>query len=353
MMKDASRYTKAADGELIDIAAVDPSNRYARGPYRCLSCNHIMVPALGSVRKHHFKHKSERPLNCSNETYLHQIGKITLFNTLSDCMKYKKPFLLNRRQPIVCNHYEENFGLICRDQTTYFADDLAGRFDVVEIEKSIAGFVADVLLTSSQTGEKFLIEIAVTHEISQEKISSGLGVVEIKINCEDDVEELKKGISTSSANVNCYHLPDVAPANKRCVDPCNIPCTLLLLYDSGKAWYSHTTSTEAKYLISDRSLISWEVAPTHFAGDKRSQRSFLDLFKQFILKQKFHDGHIVRSCMLCRHNAGQRTAHDIYCNDRGRNVWMSSSACGCQSYAPATDAEEAKVLLDYKLNGLP
>lgn len=343
----------AADGELIDIVAVDPSNRYARGPYRCPSCNHIMVPALGSVRKHHFKHKSEGPPNCSNETYLHQIGKITLFKAISDAIKYKKQFLLNRRQPIICNYYEENFGLICRDQAACFADDLASRFDVVEMEKSIAGFVADILLTSPQTGEKLLIEIAVTHESSQEKISSGLSVVEVKINCEDDVEELKKGLSMWSANVNCHHIPDVPPAKQRCIDPCNISCTLLLLYDSGKVWYSHTTSSEAKYLISDRSLVAWEAAPMHMARDKRNQRSFLDLFKQFILKQKFHDGRIVRSCMLCRHNAGQKTAHDIYCNDRGRNVWMSSSACGCQSYAPATDAEEAKVLLDCKLNGLP
>jgi (2Fe-2S) ferredoxin len=351
-MKDASRYTKAVDGGLIDVNSVDLSNRYARGPYRCLSCNHLMVPALGRTRKHHFKHKAGRPQNCADETYLHQLGKLTLFNAISDAIKNKKPFPLNRRQSIVCDHHEAKFGAICRNRTKCFSDDLASRFDIVEIEKGVAGFIADLLLTSSEISDYLLIEITVTHQSTPEKISSGLSVVEIKINCENDIEALKEGIETSAANVIFHHLPDIEPVQQRCSDPCEVPCTLFLFYNSGKAWYSHTNSSEAASLISDPSLVTWEVAPAQVFNGGRGQRSFLDLFKQFILKQKFQHRHDVRACMLCRHNGGQKNAHDIYCNYRDRNVWMSSSACHCLSYDPATDAEEAKVLLDYNLNTL-
>lgn len=345
-MKDASRYTKAVDGELIDVNSVDPSDRYARGPYRCLSCNHLMVPALGRARKHHFKHKAGRPQNCADETYLHQLGKLTLFNALSDAIKNNKPFPLKRRQTIICDHHEAKFGAICRNQTRCFSDDLASRFDIVEIEKGADGFIADLLLTSSETGDKLLIEIAVTHQSTEEKTSSGLSVVEIEINCENDIDALKEGIETSSANVIFHNLPYIEPVKQRCSDPCEVACTLFLLFDSGKAWYSHTNSAEAGSFISDPSLVTWDVA------DKRGQQSVLDLFKRFILKQQFQHRYIVRSCMLCRHNGGQKNEHDIYCNYHDRNVWMSSSACGCPSYDPATDAEEAKVLLDYNLKAL-
>ena len=50
-----------------------------QGPYTCLPCGHLMVPALGRTRKHHFKHKAGRPADCHNETYLHQLAKMTPF----------------------------------------------------------------------------------------------------------------------------------------------------------------------------------------------------------------------------------------------------------------------------------
>jgi hypothetical protein len=306
-----------------------------------------MVPALGRARKHHFKHKAGRPQNCADETYLHQLGKLTLFNALSDAIKNNKPFPLKRRQSIICDLHEAKFGTICRSQTRCFSDDLARRFDIVEMEKGVSGFIADLLLTSSETGDKLVVEIAVTHQSTEEKISSGLSIVEIEINSENDIEALKEGIETSSANVICHHLPFIEPVQQRCSDPCEVACTLLLLFDSGKAWYSHTNSVEAASLISDPSLVTWEVA------GERSQRSFLDLFKRFILKQQFQHHHDVRSCLLCSHNGGQKDAHNIYCSFRGRDVWMSSSACGCLSYHPATDAEEAKALLDCNLKALP
>ncbi len=345
-MMDASRYTKAVDGELIDVRSLDPTNRYLRGPYRCLSCNQLMVPALGRTRKHHFKHKAGRPQNCTDETYLHQLGKFTLFSALSDAIKNNKPFPLKRRQSIICDHHEAKFGTICRSQTRCFSDDLARRFDIIEMEKGVSGFIADLLLTSSETGDKLVLEIAVTHQSTEEKISSGISIVEIEINSENDIEALKEGIETSSANVVCHHLSYIEPVQQRCTDPCEVACTLFLLFDSGKAWYSRTNSEEAGSFISDPSLVTWEVT------GERGRQSVLELFKRFILKQKFQHRHIVNSCMLCRHNGGQKDAHNIYCSYRGRDVWMSSSACDCPSYDPATDAEEAKALLDCNLMAL-
>jgi hypothetical protein len=352
-MRDASRYTKSADGGLIDICTVDPGNRYARGPYRCLSCGHLMVPALGRTRKHHFKHKAGRPGNCVDETYLHQLGKLTLFNALSDAIKNKKRFPLTRPQSIICDRNAAEFGITCTSRTHIFVDNLARRFDSIEMEKGVAGFIADLLLTSSDTDDKLLLEIVVTHQSEQEKISSGLSIVEIEIKNEDDIETLKVGIDTTSANVKCYNLPALEGVPQRCIDPCDMPCVLFLLYDSGKAWFSRTSSRSVAELTSDPRLITWEIVDAQNSDGVRDQLPLLDPFKRFIVDQRFQHHRDVRSCMLCQYNGGQRNAHDIHCNDRDRSVWMSSSACGCPSYLPATDAEEAMLLLDNNLKTLP
>ena len=266
-MTDASRYTKAADGGLIDVASVDPADRYARGPYRCLSCGHVMVPALGRTRKHHFKHKAGRPQHCSDETYLHQLGKLTLFKALSEAIEHQNQFPLTRSQPMVCDYHEAHLGVICTSQTRVFLDDLAMRFDGVEMEEGIAGFIADILLTSTESGDVMLLEISVTHQSEQEKISSGFSIVEIQINSEDDIAPLKYGIDTTSKNVIFYNLPILEALQQRCFDPCNVTCSLFLLYDSGKAWYSHTSSANVAELTSDPRLVAWKIVdPRNSSG---------------------------------------------------------------------------------------
>lgn len=352
-MRDASRYTKAADGGVVDIASIGPSDRYARGPYRCLSCDHLMVPALGRTRKHHFKHKAGRPPHCVDETYLHQLGKLTLFAALSDAIKHQNKFPLLRSQQIVCDHHEAEYGVVCSNRTGAVADDITKRFDCVEMEKGVDGFIADILLTSTKTGEKLLLEISVTHRCEQEKISSGLSIVEIQINGEDDIEPLRYGIDATSANVTCYNLQVLEAIQRRCLDPCNVHCSVFLLYDSGKAWYSHTSSANVPELTSDPRLITWDIVDAGNSEGVRDQQRFLDLYKEMLVKQQFQNHRAVRSCMLCQHNGGQTSAHDIRCNDSNRKVWMSSSACSCLSYLPAESPEEAMRLLDRNLKVLP
>lgn len=352
-MRDVSRYTKAAEGRVVDIASIDPDDRYARGSYRCISCSNLMVPALGRVRKHHFKHKAGRPHHCVDETYLHQLGKLTLFEALSDAIKCKKQFPLIRSQPLVCDFQEAEFGIICSNQTGDFVDDLAKKFDSVELEKGVDGYIADILLASAKTGEKLLLEISVSHRCEPEKISSGHSIVEVEIYSEDDIEPLKCGIDTVSANVTCHNLQTLEAVPKRCLDPCNVPCSLFLLYDSGKAWYAHTGSANVSELTSDPYLVAWEILGARNLQSTKDQQEFLDLFKEMIVKQKFQNHRNVRSCMLCQHNGGQRSAHDIHCNDKGRKVWMASSASSCQSYFPAEDPKEAMQLLNCNLKCLP
>jgi hypothetical protein len=100
---DASRHVQTVDGDLIEVSDIDPAARYARGPYTCLGCGHLMVPALGRTRKHHFKHKAGRPADCDNETYLHQLAKMALFSALSEAIRTGRSYWLTRDRPATCS----------------------------------------------------------------------------------------------------------------------------------------------------------------------------------------------------------------------------------------------------------
>lgn len=351
-MGDTCRYARASEGKVIEIASIDPADRYKLGPYRCLSCDHIMVPALGRTRKHHFKHKAGRPTNCTDETYLHRLGKITLFKAISDAIQNSSQFPFYRHRQMICDHHQHQFGITCSDRMQRYQEDLIAQFDRIEMEKGVAGFTADLLLTSTRSENCLLLEISVTHQCEQEKIDSGLSIIEIQIQSEDDIEGLKFGIDGTSSAVKCINVPFSEPTTQRCSDPCDVPCTLLLLYNSGKVWYSQTSSSKLTALISDPHLKAWEIIDWRNTLKLQDDKSILDPLKEFTIQQLFGHRQFVKTCMLCKHNGGQVNRHDAYCKARNQNVWMSSSASNCKSYFPATNADEAKQLLDQNITTL-
>ena len=71
--KDFYNFAKDETGAVTDIATIDESSRH-RSKFFCIGCGEEMVPVLGQRRRHHFRHKS-LTVNCSYETYLHQLGK--------------------------------------------------------------------------------------------------------------------------------------------------------------------------------------------------------------------------------------------------------------------------------------
>lgn len=347
---DAFRYVRAADGGLIDISEISPEDRYARGPYSCLACKHVMVPAMGRIRKHHFKHKVSRPADCYSETYLHQLAKMALFKGLSAAIQEGHPYWLTRTRPVICSHYQGAFGLTCTGQSAPFAVDLAARFDRVELESGVEGFVADVLLTSEVSGERMLLEVAVSHPCEERKLASGLPIIEIMINSEDAAGRLAYGMDTTSNSIFCHNLPDPEPAQHRCTTPCAATGLIALLYDSGKVWYAVAAIGDEGEILSDPHLLAYEIVDVALGPPAWTWAEIVDHLRAFMTRHAFEEGASVRSCLLCWNNGGRVSQHDILCIAKDRRVWMSSSASGCADYDPAADAEEAARLWGEQLN---
>lgn len=344
-MPDASRYVMLSCGTLVCITDVDASDRYAHGPYSCLACGHIMVPALGRVRKHHFKHKAGRPANCLNETYLHQLAKVILYEAISDAMLAGQQYPLLRTRDIVCDHFAELLGITCTNQQIPFPEDLASRFDRIDTEKGVNGFVADLLLTSTATGDTMLLEIAVTHLCDEAKIASGIAIVEITIRTEDHIEQLKRGIDATSGSVQYYNEKPMSAIRQNCTAPCRASGLALLLFRDGKAWYSEVQLGEDDYITSDPYLVTYEVVDPKIGRGDRDWSTIKENLGEFMIRQAYQSGQYVRSCMLCQNNGGRVNDNDIYCTAKGRRMWMSSSATTCDAYFPPSTSDDARELL--------
>jgi len=345
-MSDHSKYVKNPRGELVEIGNVDPNDRYALGPYECIGCRHSMVPALGKIRAHHFKHKGGRPRTCADETYLHNIAKLTLYETITEALRLQKPYMITFSPTLICDRYWDEFRIKCTDQSTQKTWDIRERFDTIELEKGTNGFIADVLLSSTISDQKMLLEIAVTHSCDQNKIDSGLKIIEITVSEESDVDTLRQGIKLSASNVRTYNVKDPKPVPGLCKEPCNKQVRIFCVYKNGKAWYTENTLDNISNHKLDSSVVHYEI---HDPKENKRVGDVFRFFFKFMVRAKFEYGVELKSCLLCRHNGGPRTENDIMCLKKDHLQWISSGATYCATYEPANSKAEAERLFNKTL----
>jgi len=331
---DTSRFVKGTDDALVDISHVNPEDRYARGPYHCLSCGHVMVPALGKRRLHHFKHKAGRPGNCSNESYFHLLAKLTLFASLQRAIEGIEPFLILREAPGICSRHEKSFGVACKGQGVLVSQDIAEHYDTVHLEAGIDGFVADILLTSSKTGARLLVEIVVTHECDGQKIASGLPILEIPIASEEAAASLFGQIDTRRSGVKMYNTSELPAVSHYCEETCTISGLALLLYRNGKPWFQDVDVANIASLEKDPHLLAYELQDVGRGRRSYTIDTVRDRLLDFMTRQVQNHGREVRSCLVCCHRSERLSEHEIRCMIKQRPVWLSSGAVGCSSYEP-------------------
>jgi|GEM_PF-5235956 len=340
---DMSRFVKGTDDALVEISEVNPEERYARGPYHCLSCGHVMVPALGTRRRHHFKHKAGRPDNCTNESYFHLLAKMTLFASLKRAMNGEEPFLILREAPGICSRHEKSFGVTCSGQGVLVSQDLAELYDTVRLEAGVEGFVADILLTSSKTGARLLVEIAVTHGCERQKIASGLPILEIRIASEEEAACLFGQIDTRKSDVKMHNTSELPAVSHYCEQSCMMSGLALLLYRSGKPWFQDVDVANIGSLEKDPHLLAYELQDVGRGRRSYSINTVRDRLLDFMVRQVRHHGREVRSCLICCHQSERLSEHDIRCMVTERPVWLSSGAIGCASYEPESSFSASPV----------
>lgn len=181
-------YALNKDRELIHINDAIKGN-----DFYCPCCGAPMIIKQGEIKRKHFAHKANIE-NCSYETYLHKLAKIRI----QECFNQNLNFNITFNQECICDAEVCSIKRSPRcswlDKKTF---DLKKYYNSCEQEIPIKGFVADLLISDNNSKyPPILIEIYVSHKCSEEKINSGLRIIEIHIHSEADIEKI-----TSSASI--------------------------------------------------------------------------------------------------------------------------------------------------------
>lgn len=213
-MKYSVKYKKVYDKNncIVDIDSIIKDNKESE--YYSIGTHTPMIAVLGEVKQHYFRAKRGYSLN--SETELHEYAKRVLkhrFETESyfPIKYYRKEYCPNGKNCIFYDELNQGCGKLRSRLCEY---DLKAYYDTVTLEGGYGGFVADVLLTSSSDIRRpVILEIAVTHPCTEEKITSGHKIIKLSVICEDDAYcELKQTIpdfyNQRSGKVKFYNFED-------------------------------------------------------------------------------------------------------------------------------------------------
>ena len=335
------KYQNALDknDNIIHISNITTVNKQTLSPFRCVGCHSELIPALGNIREHHFKHKSNT--HCNFETYLHRAAKLAVFKGLKKAIDENGEYWVSASQSINCpNDYRKGACGNCGQRKARL--NLARAVASVSIEKKAKGFVADVLAESIDEDIQIAIEICVSNPCSQEKIASGLSIIETKVSNETDVQQLYNGIPAGSIDYNLPLINDITASH--CLlhqsepKPTNeiTPKRTLILYDDGRLFilnqsFSYEFRDEIvgkhfEYCVQKNS--SGAKIVRKVLGAWGVTKAFVD--EQMVANVMMNVGRQkVRSCLGCEHFAkhGPNVLENITCKIRGAKPQYEALKC--------------------------
>lgn len=185
------------ENKIVHIDEVTVESR-KKSEYRCLCCNNKMAAHILGERANHFQHINQ--IEHDNETYIHIAAK-TLFKTAYlNAIRNTSPIWLYFKENTYCNKYKSLTGFDCPIGIQYEKIDLTQKFVFIDEEVYWNGFKPDILL-KTENNEPLFIEFKVTHGCSDEKIRSGIRIIEIALKDERSL----KSLSNLSELKECKH----------------------------------------------------------------------------------------------------------------------------------------------------
>jgi len=346
-----TRFCTNGLGELIDVKDLSVEDRNGRGPYICPGCGNGMVPVLGKIRVHHFRHTSEVDLDCSYETYLHRAGKMAVVAGFTAACREGRPYRLTRNRRVRCMAAAQFFPDGCCKPEAPEVFDLTQWLDTAADEVGVEGFIADVLLTKGGQAARLLIEIEVTHPCDPAKLASGLPILETKVSSEKDIERLKKGITIDSDRGRGFNL---SPLTERKVDRCTqcpVEQTVFVVFRSGKVLLTTQSCRALKQVLAKPSIVHWE----NVTGEFPSYR-FIERYDAILRRAHYDNGIPTRTCLQCRYGAISNSGKTpmVCFKQRGRIAPTGvNKATDCLEYSPIPTYEELLSIRQLQLQGRP
>lgn len=272
--------------------------------YKCINCGEVLIIKDGSDRRKHFAHKNNS--NCDGESYIHKIWK----KRIKDKFYSNSPFIIKY---IVATP--------CKDVTTCLIKkrlpdlkcnkvyvkkvDLKQEYDTCDEEVEYKGLKGDLVLLDSNNHDKepLFIEIDYTHSCDEEKIASGIKIIELKVV--DDKEKTINLIESGDLNLkfgaearNPYdmkHLPDVRFYNFNRQTYPTMGIFSFVYNGDGQCEMQYSTGCTCKNRPGKNENAAFEVAIANDIVKSREE----DYYIEAIMALAFLNKHVVMDCRMC------------------------------------------------------
>ncbi|MCD8296312.1 MAG: hypothetical protein LUC88_01935 [Prevotella sp.] len=193
-------YAVTQNDQLVNIRS---THKEDGNKYYCPYCKQEMIGKRGSKREWHFAHKVKP---CSYDKYLHSLAE----RRIKDWFNQNELIDLNMSRYNTC---DQNFRcpFYCKDKCSSLIDNkpynLKKYFGECELEHKFGGFIADIFChNKTYEAKPLFIEINVNHECTEEKKDSGIHIIELKINSEEDIDKIVGSTSLyEGPNVKLYN----------------------------------------------------------------------------------------------------------------------------------------------------
>ena len=314
--------------DLINILDVDKTKGEK---YFCLQCGDELIARKGDINKHHFSHKNK--IDCNYETYLHKLGKLVFYNTYNDCILNKKPFYIDFETKRNCNTCIkiENINRICEIESHLGKFDLTKIFNKIYLEEPNNGFIPDVLLKSTERDDVIFIEIFVTHSCENDKIASGIRVIEIEVRNESDLNFISNlHFHNNIENCKFYNFKELTiEKNFINVDRCEKTTSFFSIYKNGKAKRKEVFIKDLKRELSNENLIYKKVL------NFNEHHNFIGNDYKKLIIEASQSGVKFKNCFACRFFATNKSDFfeaALFCKKHKAYVKNSNDGSDCDKF---------------------
>lgn len=304
-MKTERRYQHFAldeRGHIINIHDVKDRSQHFRCPY----CKHEMITKMGEIRDWHFAHK-HNTYDCDYNHYLHSMAEYIIYEKLSSATKI--PLIVKAKEK--CEHYDscpiKSEGY-CSKYKFLPTIDIAHWIDNWCLEKMFTKdgheFRADIYGHNKNNEDNpIFIEIYVTHQCEEEKVNSGIKIIEFKIDSEEDIIDIISHPIREGGNTKFYNFKpkDIKSSWKNF----SLSLKRFTLFESGKA---HLDDISCHQFNNRRGVFELtlpmqpeeEDIPVIVNGQFWSSVTALFSLGYMLANQRFP---IARHCQICRWHA--------------------------------------------------
>lgn len=170
----------------------------------CPFCHGEMIPRCGEKNEKHFAHKRKE---CDYDMYLHTVAELKIQKWLKESQEIllSLPYKKACSESVKCDFYDRGFCTIDAEKKY----NLKEWYKECDREKEIIigekKFKPDLLWHHKDNEKPFFIEICVTHPCEEDKINSGIHIIEFIIETEDDINRIIGSTIRENENVRLYN----------------------------------------------------------------------------------------------------------------------------------------------------